>query len=206
MFSIFKKSVTINEAAESIFKLMRTDFKPEWKSKLETISSLDTVRAEDELLFLDFFAVYFSLKFTRSSSWKTNGQLVFEKVFHLLSNWIANFWTQKNVGTLEDVITIIDSRLQTYSSVINEDNNLDNEEFIHQIGLKYAIYAFTDDSMIGADGKPLEGHFSDFLDKISQDHKGIAIAVGGEVFNNRMQVLYNWFNTRKVVTETDNRK
>jgi hypothetical protein len=66
MFSLFKKSLTVDEAAEALYMLMQKDFNREWLSKLSKVSGLDLVRAEDELVFLDFFAIYFSLKFTHS--------------------------------------------------------------------------------------------------------------------------------------------
>jgi hypothetical protein len=98
MFSLFKKSLTVDEAAEALYMLMQKDFNREWLSKLSKVSGLNLVRAEDELVFLDFFAIYFSLKFTHSPGWRDKGILVFEKLFSLLLSWLANAWERKQRG------------------------------------------------------------------------------------------------------------
>jgi len=54
MFGI-NKTLSIDEAAEALLKLMQSDFKPEWRSRLAGVSGLDPVRAEDELIFIRFF-------------------------------------------------------------------------------------------------------------------------------------------------------
>jgi len=198
MFPLFKKSLTVDEAAEALFALMQKDFNREWLSRLSKVSGLDLVRAEDEMVLLDFFAVYFSLKFTRSPGWRDKGIFVFEKLFSLLLSWYGKFLESKNAGTRDDALEILDQRLKAYGASIEEPGSADPEEMLRSIGLKFAIYALAEDSFYEADGRPKEERFPEFLRKISQDHDEIVIAVGGEVFNHRMQMLYAWLDSHKV--------
>jgi hypothetical protein len=198
MTALFKKTLTVDEAAEALYGLMQKDFKQEWRAKLSSVSGLDLRRAEDELVLLDFFAIYFSLKFTRSPGWRDKGILVFEKLFSLIVSWFGNFLESKNAGTRDDALKILDERLKAYGATIEEPGSADPQQLIYSIGLKYAIFVFADDSFIGADSRPREDRFPDFLQKISKDHSEIVIAVGGEVFNHRTQMLYSWFDSYKV--------
>ena len=198
MFSVFKKTLTVDEAAEALYGLMQKDFKQEWRSKLSSVSGLDPVRAEDELVLLDFFAIYFSLKFTRSPGWRDKGILVFEKLFSSVLSFYGNFLKSKNAGTRDDAFKILDERLKAYSASIEEPSSANPEGMLRSIGLKFAMYALAEDSFYGADGRSREDRFPDFLRKISQDHDEIVITVGGEVFNHRMQMLYTWLDLHKV--------
>jgi hypothetical protein len=198
MVSVFKKTLTVDETAETLYGLMQKDSKQEWRSKLSSASGLDPVRAEDELVFLDFFAIYFSLKFTRSPGWHDKGILVFEKLFSLVLSWFGSFLESKNAGTRDDAFRILDGRLKAYGATIERPSSADPDEMIRSVGLTYAAYAFAEDSFYGADGRPREDRFPDFLRKLSQDHGEIVIAVGGEVFNHRMQMLYTWFDSHEV--------
>ena len=193
-----KTTLTIDEAAGALFKLMQSDFKSEWRSRLATVAGLDPVRAEDELVLLDFFAVYFSLKFTRSPSWRTNGQAVFEKLFGLLAAFFADFWAPRNAGTLEDAFRTLDARLQAYGAVIERPSSAVPDQLNQAIGLQYAAYALAHDG-IGDPGSPeREAHYDEFLSKLLLDYHGVVISVGGEVFNHRIQMLDAWFDSHKV--------
>src|SRR6266545_4749817 len=153
MFSIFSRTLSVDDAAKALLKLMQSDFKSDSRSRLAAVSGLDPVRAEDELVFLDFFAVYFSLKFTRSPSWRANGQVVFEKLFGLLARFFADFWAPRNAGTVEDAFRILDARLKAYSAVIERPSSAEPDQLIQGIGLQYAAYAFAHDG-IGEPGSP----------------------------------------------------
>jgi hypothetical protein len=153
MGSLFRKKLTIDQAAEALYTIMGKDDKARWLSKLSTVPEIDLVRAGDELLFLDFFVIYFSLKFTRSPGWSNKGILVFEKFFYLFSSWLGSFWESKNAGTIDDAIKTIDSRLEAYGACINEPSSEDPEKMIRSIGEMFAIYAFLDDTYTGGEGR-----------------------------------------------------
>jgi hypothetical protein len=191
-------TLSIDEAAKALFKLMQSDFNPEWRSRLATVSALDPVRAEDELVLLDFFAVYFSLKFTRSPSWRANGQLIFERLSHLLANFFADFWAPRNAGTVEDAFRIIDARLKAYSAVMEEQNSAEVDELTQAIGSQYAAYAFAHDGIGEPWSRERAAHYTEFLSKCLLDYRNVVIGVGGEVFNHRIQMLYSWFDSHKV--------
>ena len=198
MFSVFKKTLTVDEAAEALYALMRKDFNREWLSRLSRVSGLDFVRAEDELVLLDFFAIYFSLKFTRSPSWRDKGIPVFEKLFSFVLSWFGDFLESKNAGTRDDAFEILDARLKAYGASIEEPSSADREEVLRSIGLKFAMYALADDSFFGADGRAREDRYEAFLGKLLVDHENIITTVGAEVFNHRMQALHTWFDSHKV--------
>jgi hypothetical protein len=198
MFGVFKTRLSIDEAAKALLKLMQSDFKQEWRSRLAVVSGLDPVRAEDELIFLDFFAVYFSLKFTRSPSWRANGQLVFERLFSLLATFFADFWAPRHAGTVEDAFKILDARLKAYGVVIEQLSSADPDQLIQAIGLQYAMYAFAHEGIGDPGSRERDAHFEEFLAKLLLDHNNIVVTVGGEVFNHRMQMLYTWFDSHNV--------
>jgi hypothetical protein len=198
MFGLFKTNLSIDEAAKALFKLMQSDFKPEWRSRLAAVSELDPVRVEDELIFLDLFAVYFSLKFTRSPSWRANGQLVFERLFSLLATFFAAFWAPRNAGTVEDAFRILDARLKTYGAVIEQPSSADPDQLSQAIGLQYAMYAFAHEGIGEPGSRERDAHYEEFLTKLLLDHNNIVVTVAGEVFNHRIQMLYTWFDSHKV--------
>lgn len=194
MPSLFKKTLTVDEAAEALLLLMRKDLNQQRLSRLSAVSGLDLARAEHELIFLDFFAIYFSLKFTRSPGWRDKGVLVFEKLFDLILRWWGTAWESNNRGTRDDVFKVFDGRLKVYGARIEERTSEDPDTMLRSIGEIFAMYALTDETFCGADGRAREDRFPDVLNKLSQDHDGIAIAVGSEAFNDRVQSLYGMFD------------
>jgi hypothetical protein len=198
MFGLFKTTLSIDQAAKALLKLMQSDFKPEWRSRLAAVSGLDPVRAEDELIFLDFFAVYFSLKFTRSPSWRTSGQLVFEKLFSLLATFFPDFWAPRHAGTVEDAFRILDARLKAYGAVIEQPSSAEPDQLIQAIGLQYAMYAFAHEGIGDPWSRERDAHYEEFLTKLLLDSNNIVVAVGGEVFNHRTQMLYTWFDSHNL--------
>jgi hypothetical protein len=194
MPSLFKDTLTADEAAEALLLLMRKDFNKHRLSRLSAVSGLDLARAEHELIFLDFFAIYFSLKFTRSPGWRNKGVLVFEKLFGLLLSWWGTAWESNNRGTRDDVFKVFDGRLKVYGARIEEPASEDLDTMLRSIGETFAMYALTDETFYGADGRAREDRFLDVLKILSQDHDGIAIAVGSEAFNDRVQSLYGMFD------------
>lgn len=175
MTSIFKKRLTVDQAAETLYTIMGKDDKSRWLSKLSKVPEIDLVRAGDELLFLDFFAIYFSLKFTRSSGWSDKGILVFEKFFSLFLSWLGHFWESKNAGTRDDAFNTLDARLKAYGGRIEEPSSADSDKMLRSIGETFATYAF-----------------------LSQNHDDITITVGAEAFNYRIQSLYDFFDSYKL--------
>lgn len=198
MFSLFKNTLTVDQAAERLYTIMGKDDKTRWLSHLSKVAELDLVRAGDELLFLDVFAIYFSLKFSRPPGWSDKRILVFEKFFSLFLSWLGHFWESKNAGTRDDAFRILDGRLKAYGAIIEESSSADPDKIRRSIGEMFATYAFVDDTFIGVDGRPREDHFPDFLRKLSQDHENIAITVGGAAFNYRIQSLYCFFDSYKL--------
>ncbi len=198
MFSLFKSKLTVDQAAEALYAIMGKDDKARWLSQLSKVPQLDLVRAGDELLFLDFFAIYFSLKFTRSPGWSDKGILVFEKFFSLFYNWLGGFWESKNAGTTDDAFKILDERLKAYGARIEEPSSEDPDKMLRSIGETFAAYAFVDDTFIGIDGRPKVDRFPDFQRKLSQDHDNITITVGTDAFNYRIQSLYGFFDSCKL--------
>ena len=195
-----ENKLTVDQAAESLYTIMGKDNKARWVSQLSKVPELDPVRATDELLFLDFFAIYFSLKFTRSPGWSGKGILVFEKLFGLFSSWLGHFWESKNAGTRDDAFKIIDARLKAYGARIEEPSSADPDELLRSIGETFAIYAFVDDTFIGVDGRPREDCFWDLKKKLSRDHEDVVITVGGAAFNYRIQSLYGFFDSSKIIS------
>lgn len=162
------------------------------------MSEIDIVRATDELLFLDFVAIYFSLKCTRSPGWSDKGILVFEKLFRLIASWLGNFWESKKVGSRDDAFRILDARLKAYGARIEEPSSVDPDAMLRSVGETFAMYALTDETFCGVDGRAREDRFPDVLTKLSQDPDGIAITVGSAAFNHRVQSLYGMFDSFKV--------
>jgi hypothetical protein len=198
MFPLFKKSLTIDEAAQALYTILGKDDKKRWLSQLAKVPGLDLVRAADELLFLDFFAIYFSIKFNRSPGWSDKGILIFERFFSLFLSWMTNFWESKNAGTRNDAFKTIDARLKTYGASIEEPTSKDPDEMLRSIGLRFAAYAFADDTSVRVDGRPREDRFPVFLRKLSQDHEDIVTTVGGAAFNYRIQSLCGFFDSFKL--------
>jgi len=198
MHSLFKRKLTVGQAAEELYTIMGKDDKTRWLSQLSKVPKIDLVRAEDELYFLDFFAIYFSLKFTRSPGWSGKGILVLEEFFSLFSSWLGNFWESKNAGTKDDVFKILDARLEAYGARINEPGSAEPEEMLRAIGETFAIYAFLDETYQGIDGCLKEDRFFDIQRKLSLDHDEIAIKVGGAAFNYRINSLYEVFDSFKI--------
>ena len=190
--------LSVDEAAKALFKLMQSDFKPEWRSRLAAVPGLDPVRAEDELVLLDFFAVYFSLKFTQSPSWRANGQPVFEKLSTLVAKFFADFWAPRNAGTLDDAFRILDARLKAYGAVIEQPSSLEPDHLTQAIGLQYAAYAFAHDGIREPGSREREAHYDEFLSKLLLDHHNVIVTVGGEVFNHRIRMLHTWFDSHQV--------
>jgi hypothetical protein len=192
------KSLTVDEAAEALFVLMRKDFNKEWLSRLATVSDLDLRRAETELVFLDVFATYFSLKFTRSPGWRDKGILVFEKLFNLISSWLGNAWESINAGTRDDAFKVIDERLKAYAAAIEEPTSANPDEMLHAIGSTFALFAFAHEGIGDPGSRERDAHYEEFLTKLLLDHRNIVIAVASEVFNHRMQSLYGMFDSYKL--------
>lgn len=198
MFSLFKKKLTADQAAEALYTIMGKDDKARWLSQLSKVPQIDLVRATDELYFLDFFAIYFSLKFTRSLACSDKRVLVFEKFFSLIASWLGHFWESKNAGTMDDAFKTLNARLEAYGARINEPSSEDPEKMLRSIGETFAIYAFLDDTYTGGKGRLREDRFLAFKRKLSLDHDEIAISVGAEAFNYRIQSLYDFFDSYKL--------
>jgi hypothetical protein len=193
-----KKSLTVDEATEALFSLMREDYNKEWLSRLAAVRGLDLRRAETELVFLDFFATHFSLKFTRSPGWRDKGILVFEKLFSLMLSWLGNYWGSINAGTGDDAFKVIDERLKAYAAAVEEPTSANPDEMLRSIGSTFAIFAFAHDGIGDSGSREREAHFQEFLTKRLLDHKNIVIAVAAEVFNHRIQSLRGMFDSYKL--------
>jgi len=191
--------LTVDEAAEALFVIMRQPYdKPinrEWPSRLATVSGLDLVRAETELVFLDFFAIHFGLRVTRSPGWRDNGTLVSEKLFSLVLKWWGDVWESNNRGTIDDACSILNGRLKAYESVINELNSADPEEITRSLSLMYAMFALAEDSFFGADGRPTKDRYPDHLTKLLLDYKNVVSTVGAEALHYRMHTLQSLFDS-----------
>jgi hypothetical protein len=192
---MFKKSLTVAEVAEALFVLMRKDFNPEWMSRLSAVPNLDLGRAESELVFLDVFATYLSLKFTHSSSWRDNGHLVFEKLLSQFVRWLGDIWASNDAGTRDDAFRILDERLKGYSEAIEDPRSENRDEIIRSIGLRFAIFAFANEE-IGDPGSPeRDAHYGEFLTNLMLDYKNVVVTVAGEVFDHRGKSLLGIFDS-----------
>jgi hypothetical protein len=198
MISLLRKSLTVDEAAEELFFLMRKDFNKEWLSRLSEVSGLDLRRAETELIFLDFFAIYFSLKFTHSSGWSDKSALVFEKFFSRVLSWWSDAWASINAGSRDDAFKVLDERLRAYGKAIEHQSSADPEEMLRSIGLTFAMFAFADDEMGDPGSAERDAHYEEFLTKLLLDYKNVLVTVAAEVFNHRMQSLYKMFDSYKL--------
>jgi hypothetical protein len=194
----FTKSLTIDEAADALFLIMRKDFNKDWISKLSEVTGLDIRRAEAELIFLDFFAFYFSLKFTHSSSWRDKGYNVFEKLFSIVASWLGDSWAGQNAGTRDDAFKVLDERLKAYGCAIKDQSSVDPNEMVRSIGLTFATFAFLDDQSGVPRSAERDSHYDEFLTKLLLDHENVVVTVAGEVFNHRMKSLYEIFDSYKV--------
>ena len=178
MFDIFKTKLTVDQAADALYNLMGKDDPGKWLSQLSDVPKLDLVRAGDELLFLDVFAIYCSLKFTRYPGWSEKRFLVFASFLGHFLTWLANFWQNKNVGTMEDAQRVLDARFTSYGANM-EATQEDPAETLRSIGATYAAYAFADDE---------SRHIPDET----------VVRVAGEAFNHRIQSLDTFFATNKL--------
>jgi hypothetical protein len=192
-------SLTVDEAAEALFVIMRQPYdKPinkEWPSRLATVSGLDLVRAETELVFLDFFAIHFGLRVTRSPGWQDKGTLVSEKLFSLVLKWWGDAWESNNRGTMDDAFRILNGRLKAYESVIDGLSSADPEEMIRSLSLMYAMFALAEDSFFGAVGLPRIDRYPDHLTKLLLDYKNVVSTVGAEALRYRMHTLQSLFDS-----------
>ena len=188
-------SLTVDEAAEALFVIMRQPFNKEWLSRLATVSGLDLTRAETELVFLDFFAIHFGLRITRSPGWQDNGTLVSEKLFSLVLKWWGDAWESNNRGTIDDAFRILDGRLKAYESVIEGLNSADPEGMTRALSVMYAMFALAEDSFFGTDGRPRKDRYPDHLTKLLLDHKNVVSTVGAEALHYRMHMLQSLFDS-----------
>ncbi len=195
----FKTQMTVDQAAAKLYEIMGKDDNSKWVDRLKVVTDLDLVRASDELLFLDLFAIYFSIKFTRCDSWPEKGIYVFEKIYHMFVNWLGNYFEGKNAGTCEDAIKILDSRIRSYGMRIEEPDSVDPNKMLRSIGETFATYAFCYESHFGDDGHPREDKFMEFKNRLSQDYDDVTITVGGEAFNYRIKSLYPVFENILIV-------
>jgi hypothetical protein len=196
--SLFTKSLTVEDASQALFALMRTDFNREWLSTLSQVPGLDLRRAETELIFLDFFAIYFSLKFTRAAGWRDKGPAVFERFFGLVVSWWGDVWAGQGAGTRDDAFKVLDKRLKVYGKATEDPSSADSDEMLRSIGLAFAMFAFLDDSCGAPGSDERHHHYDDFLTKLLLDHRNLLTTVGGEVFNHRMKSLYGMFDSYRV--------
>ena len=192
------QSLTVDEAAEALFALMRKDFNKEWLSRLSAVSGLDVARAETELVFLDFFAIHYGLRVTRSPGWQDKGIVASENLFSLVLKWWGDAWESNNRGTIGDAFSILDGRLKAYESVIEGLSSAEPEEMIRSLSLMYAMFALAEDSFFGADGRPKEDRYPDHLTKILLDYKNVVSTVGAEALNYRMHTLQTLFDSFRV--------
>jgi hypothetical protein len=194
MFSLFKSKLTVDQAAEALYAIMGKENMTKWLSQLSQVPELDLVRAGDELLFLDVFATYCSLKFTRSPGWSEKRLLVFESFLGLFLTWLGKFWESRSAGTMDDAGKAIDSRFKAYGASI-EATPPAPDETRRLIGMTFAAYAFADGRF---SGRPKEKEFPEFLRKLSQDQSETVIRVAEEVFNHRIQTLEHFFESHKL--------
>lgn len=190
--------MTIEQAAQNIFNLMRRDFDVELKTRLSNVPGLDIVRAKDELVFLDLFSVYFSIKCNTIPEWHERGELVYEIINSLFVNWVGNVWSEKGAGSHEDVVNIINARFRSYLSCIENIIPTDYNKLKRSIGEIFAIYAFADSTFMGPDGKALESRFMELQNKIKRDVEEVTINVGIEVFWHRVVVMLDIFKKYKI--------
>ena len=195
MPSIFKKPLTVDQAAEALYTIMGKEDKSGWLERLKTVPRLDIVRATDELLFLDFFAIYFSLKYTRAPGWADKGEPVFEKLFLMIGEFVGGFWEEQNAGTKDDAFKMLLARITAYGARVEEPDSAEPDTMLRSIGETFAMYALTDETFCGPDGRAREDRFPDVLKKLSQDHANITITVGSAAFNYRVQSLYGMFDS-----------
>jgi hypothetical protein len=192
------QSLTVDEAAEALFALMRKDFNKEWLSRLSTVSALDLRRAETELVFLDFFATYFSLKFTHSPGWRDKGILVFEKLFSLIVSWLANTLHSISAGNKDDAFRVIDERLKAYAAATEDPSSANPDKMLHAIGSTFTLFAFAHEGIGDPGSRERDAHYEEFLTKLLLDHHNVVVTVAAEVFNHRMQSLYGMFDSYKL--------
>lgn len=195
MFSLFKAKLTVDQAAEALYTIMGKEDMTSWLTELKQVAEIDIARAQDELLFLDFFAIYFALKFTRCSGWSEKRFLVFEKFLGLFSTWLGKFWESKNAGTKDDAYKTIDARCEAYGAGIG-GTSTDPDETRRSIGMTFAAYAFADDRFVG---RPRKEGFPEYLRKLSQDQCDTVVRVAGEVFTHRIQTLQGFFNSYRLI-------
>lgn len=197
MFAIFKKSLTVDQAAEALFLLMQRDFDKQRLARLSFVPLIDLHRAETEIILLDFFAIYFSLKFTRASGWQGKGELVFERLLERLVDWWGNMLTSTNCGTRDDAFRLFDSRLTCYSECINQSAE-GPDTAVDSIGESFALNTFADDSFFGDDGRFVEHRLPELLERLSLDQARTNATLGIEVFNYRCHALKGMFDQFKV--------
>ena len=186
------------EAAGALFTIMGREEKTGWLARLKGIPGIEMERATDELLYLDFFAIYYSLKFTHAPGWKGKGLPVFERLATLMVDMIGDFWESRSVGTRQEASKLLASRIAYYGAITEGPEAEDPDSMLRAIGEKFAMYAITNDSHYRGDGFPREDRFLDALQRLRR-YGEPAVAVGGEAFNERVKSLYGMFNSFSLV-------
>jgi hypothetical protein len=182
MFDFFRKSMTVDQVSRELFLGWSRDTKQEWIQRLSQIEGLDIQRAFDELQYLDFFAVYFSLKFNRSRGWSEKGALVYEQIYTLFVSWLSAQWEAADRGTLDDVIGAIQQRIKIYSDVIDSTADPEgNHAVLDSIGRAYV-------RLCVAEGEPVNG--TPRVDKLSE--------IGWKMFYARGRMLRDYFDTHRL--------
>ena len=181
------------EAAGALFTIMGREEKTGWLARLKTIPGIEIERATDELLFLDFFAIYFSLKFTRAPGWCGKGLPVFEKLAALMVDMLGDFWESRLVGTKQEAAKLLGARIDAYGAIVENPESGDSDSMLRAIGERFAMYAITNDSHYEEDGSPRGDRFPDVLQRL-RIYGEPAITVGGEAFSERVTSLYGMFD------------
>lgn len=161
--SFFKKRISVDAVVDSILSaLTKFDRMQIWGLELSKVTGLQIERAQEEMFYLDCFAVYIVLKFNDSPGWKQNGMKIFEKVFQGSAITVATTFAGKQNATMEEVVKAgdaIDKRFSIYGPIFER-----SEDTLNAIGTAFSKFC------------QVEGN-SDL------------IRIGGDLFNVRGRLL-----------------
>lgn len=102
--SLFNKRISVDAVVDSILSaLTKFDRMLLWGAELSKIKELQIERCNEEMFYLDCFAVYIILKFNDSPGWKQNAEKIFEKVFQGCAINVATTFAGKANATMEEV-------------------------------------------------------------------------------------------------------
>lgn len=184
--------VPFDEAAESLFELMRLGFDREgWWARLGAIPGIDVLRAENELRLLDLFAAQYALRTAPTPGWRNNAAVLFDD---LLARLTTNCEAAGN--SADDLLADINNRINAYSAAAAVAEPIDPDDIERLIGMTYAILGNPKYSLFDAAGERDINLFAPAFSELFLDRKNATAIVAEDLFKNRVTSLHTAMRSR----------